>query len=406
MSNAADISLEPKARSPYAALFMVVFISLVGFGIVIPVFPFFGRMVGATAEQITLAMAAYSLGQFIGAPVWGRMSDRYGRRPILIWSLIASAFAYALMAHSGNIWWLGISRLLGGLMAGNLAAAFAYVGDVTTDATRPKAMGLLGAAFGSGFIFGPAIGGLIAGAETDPLDFLYIGYASAVFTLLAAAMTYFTVAESLPPERRAAAQPSSNTSAFATATLMRAKPIVFWLSLIMFLVTASGALMEATFAFLASDEFAWGPREIGLSFAMIGTIAAVLQAVATEPLAARFGVERVMTYSLILYGAGLAGIGLAQSDLTLALCLALNAAGVGLFSPAYQSYTAGRSNDTDRGLVMGITQSAGSLGRVIGPAMAGVLYVGISPPAPFLIGGTVMVLTLFVCTYTVRRYGR
>lgn len=408
MSDTADISVETKERSPYAALFMVVFISLVGFGIVIPVFPFFGRMVGASAEQITLAMAAYSLGQFVGAPIWGRMSDRYGRRPILLWSLVASAFAYALMAHSGNIWWLGLSRLLGGLMAGNLAAAFAYVGDVTTDETRPKAMGLLGAAFGSGFIFGPAIGGLIAGADTGPDDFLYIGYASAAFTLLAAAMTYFTVAESLSAQRRAAASalPSSGTQAFASATLMRGKPVVFWLSLIMFMVTAAGALMEATFAFLASDKFTWGPREIGLSFALIGTIAAVLQAVATEPLAARFGVAKVMTYSLIVYAAGLTGIGFARTDLELALSLAANAIGVGLFSPAYQSYTAGRSNDTDRGLVMGLTQSAGSLGRVIGPAIAGLLYVGITPAAPFYIGGCVMIMSLFVAAYTINRYGR
>ncbi|MEM7568869.1 MAG: MFS transporter [Pseudomonadota bacterium] len=394
-------------RSPYAALFMVVFISLVGFGIVIPVFPFFGRMVGASAQEITLAMAAYSLGQFIGAPVWGRMSDRYGRRPSLIWSLIASALAYMLMAHSGNIWWLGLSRLLGGLMAGNLAAAFAYVGDVTTDATRPKAMGLLGAAFGSGFIFGPAIGGLIAGAETGPSDFLYIGYASAAFTILAAVMTYFTVAESLSPERRAAAaHASSSTAAFATATFMRAKPVVFWLAAIMFLSTSAGALMEATFAFLASDRFTWGPREIGLSFAMIGSVAAVLQAVATQPLAARFGVANVMTYSLIIYAGGLLGIGLAQTNLQLALGLAANAVGVGLFSPAYQSYTAGRASDADRGLVMGITQSAGSLGRVIGPAVAGVIYVGVSPPAPFYIGAAVMLLSLFVAAHTVKRYGR
>ncbi|MEM9880056.1 MAG: MFS transporter [Pseudomonadota bacterium] len=127
-------------KSQVFALFLVVFISLLGFGIVLPVFPFFGTMVGATPAQITLAMAAYSLGQFIGAPVWGQLSDKYGRRPILLASLAASAAAYILMAHATDIWTLGVSRLIGGLMAGNIAAAFAYVGDVTDDTTRPRAI--------------------------------------------------------------------------------------------------------------------------------------------------------------------------------------------------------------------------------------------------------------------------
>ena len=390
-------------KAPYTALFLVVFISLVGFGIVIPVFPFFGQMVGASAEEITLAMAAYSAGQFIGAPIWGRMSDRYGRRPILIWSLVASIFAYILMAHATNIWWLGLSRLLGGLLAGNLAAAFAYVGDVTTDETRPKAMGLLGAAFGSGFIFGPAIGGFIAGAEPDPYDFLYIGYVSALFTFIAAVLTHLTVPESMSPERRMAAAASRSGSAFQTLSLMKAKPVVFWLCVIMLLAVGSGALMEATFAFLAGDLFAWGPLEVGLSFAMIGTIAAIVQAFAAGPLAARFGEATVMTYSLIVHAGGLIVMGLAQSSMHLIFGLIAMSFGVGAFSPAYQSYTAAQSNDTDRGLVMGLTHSAGALGRVFGPAISGFLYVGISKPAPFLIGGSMLLLTFVVCLFVVRR---
>lgn len=404
-----DTALPERAsgnKAPLFALFLVVFISLVGFGIVIPVFPFFGQMVGASAEQITLAMAAYSLGQFIGAPFWGRMSDQYGRRPILICSLLASVAAYVIMAHATDIWTLGISRLVGGLMAGNIAAAFAYIGDITTDEDRPQAMGLLGAAFGMGFIFGPAIGGLIAGGNSDPNDFLYIGYASAAFTFIAALCTFVLVKESLSPERRAAADVNRKPGAFAAATLVKAKPIVFWLAIVSLLVTGAGALFEATFAFLAMDRFVWGPREIGLSFALIGAVAAVTQGLFVSPAVKMFGEARVMNGSLILYAIGLAGLGYVTSEILVLACLVLTAFGVGLFSSSYQSYTSAQSNDYDRGLIMGLTQSAGSLGRVFGPAAAGVMYVGLGQSAPFLWGGILMIVSFGVGVFTVRRYGK
>ena len=152
-----------------AALFLITFINLVGFGVVLPVFPFFGSMVQASPGETTLAMAAYSLGQFIGAPLWGKLSDKYGRRPILIASLVGAILSYLILAYSRDIVTLGASRLFGGLMAGNIAAAFAYVGDITSPEQRPKAMGMIGAAFGLGFIFGPAIGGLIGMLVPSPV---------------------------------------------------------------------------------------------------------------------------------------------------------------------------------------------------------------------------------------------
>ena len=192
-----------------SALFLITFINLVGFGVVLPVFPFFGNMVSATPGETTLAMAAYSFGQFVGAPLWGKLSDRYGRRPILIASLLGALLSYIIMAHARDIWTLGFSRLFGGLMAGNIAAAFAYVGDITTPEERPKAMGMIGAAFGLGFIFGPAIGGLIAGNTPDLGDFANVGYASAAITGLAALAAVFLLPESLTAERRALGQVSA-----------------------------------------------------------------------------------------------------------------------------------------------------------------------------------------------------
>ncbi len=188
----------PPSGGRLGILFLVVFINLVGFGVILPVFPFFGSMVGASPTATTIAMAAYSLGQLIGAPLWGKVSDRIGRRPVLIWSLIGSLLSYFVMAVSHDIWTLGLARLFGGLMAGNIAAAFAYVGDMTDETSRPKAMGMIGAAFGLGFIFGPAIGGLIAGDTPNLEDFAQVCLAAAAITGVAAAAVWWKLPESLP----------------------------------------------------------------------------------------------------------------------------------------------------------------------------------------------------------------
>jgi len=393
-------------KSQLFALFLVVFISLLGFGIVVPVFPFFGKLVGATPQQITLAMAAYSLGQFIGAPFWGQLSDKYGRRPILLWSCLASVVAYVVMAHADDIWTLGFSRLLGGMMAGNIAAAFAYIGDVTDDESRPRAMGLLGAAFGMGFIFGPAIGGLIAGSETNAQGFLYIGYASAAATLIAAICTFAFVQESLTQERRAAVAQNGLPSAFTSLSIMKAKPIILWLVVLSLFVIGAAALFETTFAFLVSDRFQWGPREIGLGFAVIGGVAAITQAMLVGPVVRMFGEAQVMCGSIILYAIGIGSIGYVNSVFPLLIAMATTALGVGLFSPAYQSYASAQSNDSDRGLVMGVTQAAGSLGRVVGPAASGAIYMHVGQSAPFYWGGAVMLLSFFLAIYTVTRHSR
>ena len=273
------------------ALFLIVFINLVGFGVVLPVFPFFGNMVQATPGQTTLAMAAYSLGQFVGAPLWGKLSDKYGRRPILIASLIGAVLSYLIMAEARDIWVLGASRLFGGLMAGNIAAAFAYVGDITTPENRPKAMGTIGAAFGLGFIFGPAIGGLIAGNTPDLNDFAIVGYTSAAITAAAALAAYFFLPESLTAERRAEANVAR--SDLKLGDVLAAKPVIWALMALSLLVIGAAAMMETTLAFFAHDDFGWGPSDVGLSFAGVGLISAALQGGAAGPLARRFGSARL-----------------------------------------------------------------------------------------------------------------
>ena len=379
-------------RKQLSALFLITFINLVGFGVVLPVFPFFGNMVHATPGQTTLAMAAYSFGQFIGAPLWGKLSDRYGRRPILISSLLGALLSYIIMAYARDIWTLGFSRLFGGLMAGNIAAAFAYVGDITTPEERPKAMGMIGAAFGLGFIFGPAIGGLIAGNTPDLADFALVGLASAGITGVAVLAAIFLLPESLTAERRAEAKTAR--ADFTSGELLRAKPIIIALMVLVLLVIGSAALMESTLAFFAHDEFAWGPTDVGLAFAGVGLISAALQGGAAGPLAKRFGSARMAIVGVAFHAAGLALLAISATSAVMIAGFATMAVGLGLFNPAFQTLTSDQTSDGDRGMVMGLTQGASSLGRVIGPAVAGSIYQSLGHHAPFGIGVAVMLLAL------------
>ena len=372
-------------------LFLIVFINLLGFGVILPVFPFFGNMVHASPGQTTLAMAAYSVGQFIGAPIWGKLSDRYGRRPILVSSLIGAIISYLVLAHATDIWTLGISRLIGGLMAGNIAAAFAYVGDITTPENRPKAMGMIGAAFGLGFIFGPFIGGMMAGNNPDLHDFALIGYASAAITAIAVAAAVLLLPESLTPERRAEAALGGGPK---PSEVLSAKPVLWALMTLTLLVIGSAAMMETTLAFFSHDEFGWGPQQVGFIFGGVGVISAVLQGGAAGPLAKRFGSAQLAIVGVIAYAFGLAGIANAGTAGVMIAGLAVMAVGLGLFNPAFQTLTSDQTNDSDRGLIMGLTQGASSLGRIWGPAISGTIYTGIGHGAPFGIGAAIMTVAV------------
>ena len=387
-----------------AALFLIVFISLVGFGIVLPAFPFFGTMVGASPAQTTLAMAAYSLGQFVGAPIWGKLSDKYGRKPILISSLCGAIISYIIMAHARDIATLSVARVIGGLMAGNIAAAFAYVGDITDEASRPKAMGMIGAAFGLGFIFGPAIGGLLAGNHPDFSDFATIGYASAGFAAVAAIAAHFVLPESLPPERRnRVAQSGPRTSASA---VLRAKPIIGALMLLTLLVSGSAALMETSFAFFARDVLSWGPQQVGLSFGAVGLVSVILQGGAAGPLSKRFGSKPLMIAGLIAYAVGLGGLTQAATGPMVLAAMSVTAIGLGLFNPAFQTLTSAQSDESDRGLVNGLTQGASSLGRVVGPSVSGTIYQTLGNTAPFAFGALGLVFALVLMLVAVRDKAR
>lgn len=374
------------------ALAGVVLIGMTGFGIFLPIFPFLSLDLGATPTATTIAMGAYSLGQLISSPLWGRLSDRVGRKPILIIGLIGGVISYVWIAHAGTVYDLGAARLFGGLMAGNVGAAFAAAADLADDKTRARNMGLLGAAVGLGFIGGPALGALLIGHEPTRADFVLVCYASAALAGLAALAALVLFRESLPPEARAergARRPSRLSLLTSRASLLR-------FVIVTFLVIAGQALMETTFGLWADAELSWGPREVGWTLALLGAGAVVLQGGVAGRAARILGERLTLLIGLALFAAGFVGLAVSHEVATMAASLTAFVIGIGLATPALNALIAAQAGEKERGEVMGLSQSASALGRVAGPLGAGALFDQLGSGAPFAAAALLIIAALFV----------
>ncbi|MES1158975.1 MAG: MFS transporter, partial [Terricaulis silvestris] len=257
------------ARS-LAALIGVVLVGMIGFGVFLPIFPFLALHLGGSPTVITIAMGAYSLGQLIAAPFWGRLSDRVGRKPILITGLLGGMISYLMLAHAHSVLELGGARLFGGLMAGNIGAAFAAAADLADERTRARNMGLLGAAVGLAFIAGPAFGAALIGHAPDTDGYVRVCYASAAFAgaaALGALLLFRETAIKAPREQE-------RTRRWA---LLKSRPALSRFVAIMFLMIAAQALMETTFGLWSHATLGWGPRDVGWTLAGLGFGAALLQ---------------------------------------------------------------------------------------------------------------------------------
>lgn len=385
----ASNQLEPRTGRltevlPIAA---VTFVALLGFGAFIPVFPYFGRSLNASDGAVTLTMAAYSLGQFISAPFWGRLSDKYGRKPILIAGTCAAALAYIFVANAKSIEMLFAARLFGGLMAGNIAAAFAAASDISTPASRAKAMGILGAAFGLGFIFGPVLGGLLAGDSLTSDVLARVAYAAAGMNVLAALAALFIFRETLKPAARVVRERAHRFSMLAGRKRLQT------LTIVSFLVTTAFGMMEATMGFLSADRFAWTPKDLGVLFAVVGILSVIMQGGAIGRLNKMLGETKLLIAGLVIMTIGLVIAGLAEVPGHAYLAAVFLSVGSAVTNPTLTTLSSFEASEDERGAVLGVVQSAASLGRVAGPALGGTLYATIAQSAPFLIGGLIAILS-------------
>jgi DHA1 family tetracycline resistance protein-like MFS transporter len=381
-------------------LFLIVFIDLVGFGLVIPLLPFYAVRFGASPEQVTLLLAVYSLMQLFAAPLWGRLSDRVGRRPVLMISMAASVLAYLWIGSATAVWMLFAARALAGACAGNVAAAQAYIADITTPEERAKGMGLIGAAFGLGFIIGPALGGLLAGNDPVTADIETPAWVAAGLSFLALWGVILFLPESLPADLRGMhGGPRSRLKAIRNVL---GRPVLSRLILIFFLVILAFAGMESTFALWAIEQFGWGPGQVGYVFAYVGVLSAILQGGLIGRLARRFGEERLLLCGLALIGTGLLAMLFAHSIPRLAFAVSALALGMGLTQPSLNSLISRRAGREEQGEVLGVSQSVGSLSRVLGPAAAGFLFAQFGRNAAFFWGAVLVFAALLLSLMLVR----
>src|SRR6195256_4724071 len=397
MRSRGNRPLFPMMRARYQQasmpiLFLIVFVDLVGFGLIIPRLPFYAERYGASPQVVTILLAIFSLMSMISAPLWGRISDRIGRRPVLMASMLAAAFAYLWLGFATELWMLFAARAFAGLCAGNIAAAQAYIADVTPPEKRARGMGMIGAAFGLGFIIGPALGGIVAGNDLATADLQTPGLIAAGLSAVAFLGVVLLLPESLPAAvqvRRARSRIAALYSAFG-------RPVLGRLLAVFFLVILAFAGMEATFALWAMREYGWGPAQIGYVFTYVGLLSAVMQGGLIGPLTRRFGEERLMQSGLALIALGLLPLPLASTLPPLIVAVTGLSIGMGAMQPSLNSLISRRAAAEEQGEVMGLAQSVGSLSRVLGPIIAGALFEAFGRNSPYLWGAALVGCALLV----------
>lgn len=362
-------------------LFAVLFIVMLGFSTLFPVEPYYVKTFGATSRTMGWLMASYSLAQFIFSPIWGRLSDRIGRRPVMMIGLGGYAICMTGFGLATSLPGLFLGRTLAGVLSSaTLPTAMAVIADSTSEEDRAKGMGILGAAFGLGVIFGPFIGGVLG--ETNIRLPFFFDAALAIVTLL---LVLFILPESLKKGGDQPARPAgSRWSAFSQDTVA--------LYLLAFVVTFSLAGLETTFAFLANDRLGLTSRNVGYVFAIMGVVGTIVQGGLVGRLKKLIGEERMIPTGLFISAIGMGLIAIAPSPWVATVAISTFAAGHGLIRPANASLISRRAK-VGQGLAIGLLDSMDSLGRVLGPIVGGFLYAW-RDGAPFVSGATLNLLAM------------
>jgi DHA1 family tetracycline resistance protein-like MFS transporter len=376
-------------RSPLAVLFFTVFIDLVGFGIVLPLLPYYAESYGASGFAVGLLSTSYSLMQFIFMPVWGRLSDQFGRRPLILLSLAGSCVGFLVFGLAPSLLLLFAGRMIAGIAGAIIPTTNAYIADVTTPEERARGMGMVGAAFGLGFILGPAIGGMLAPYGYDKPALLASGMAA--LNLLFA---YCKLPESLTVENRKRARTEGFTLQRLSSAL--SQPKVALLMGIYFVVIFAFSNMEATFGLLNEHRYGLSARQTGYLFTYIGGLMVLMQGVLVGRLAKRYG-ERTLiilgTFSMIV---GLALMPFAPSIPAYCAFIAVLSFGAGINNPSINALLSRSTRTEEQGGVMGVAQSLASLGRIMGPMWGGYTFDALGDQWPFLSGGILMSLAFLL----------
>lgn len=400
MSDRAFDNTQPPvdAKRRLVVLFGVVFVDLLGFGILLPLIPFYGVRLGLSAEWLTLVISLHALFQFIGAPILGRLSDRHGRRPILLFSMAGHACAYALLAFADSVVLLAVSRIISGFTSGNLSAAYAYASDLSRPGERTATLARISAAFALGLTFGPLIGALLAG-PVDP-DAANL-YAPALAAGLLSLVSCLSILWLLPESPRFAARRAEDHEARREDDRLqqpsREQPPVVRLALVLsVLVIVFSAVRETLFALWMHDKHGFDMFTIGMVIAAHGLMVAAVQLLGAGRLAAGIGERRLVSVGIAAYAISWLGLGLSFDLATVILAMTFSALATAVFATSLQSLLTQAVGDAARGGVLGALQSSAALARFIGAAISGTLYAGFGFDAPFFIGALAMLPALLV----------
>jgi MFS transporter, DHA1 family, tetracycline resistance protein len=372
-------------RYPVAVVLLTVFVDLLGFGIVLPILPFYAQRYGASPVQIGAIIAAFSLMQFLFTPVWGRVSDHVGRRPVILVSLFGSVASYILFARAESVLALLASRMLAGVAGANLAAAQAYIADVTTPETRARGMGWISAAFGLGYMLGPPIAALAS---------LRWGLHAPGYVAAALAFTNLVLARLWLPEAAPTADKSLMRRPFDPRTLHRvlARPVLGGVTLTMTAVAFATSGVTAMLALYLQARFAFNETHTAWIFSLIGLTSSAIQLGLVHTLVTRFGERRLATGGILILAVSLIALAVSPTPAVLRLVLIVYATGFALIGPSALSLVSRAAEEGEQGMVIGVVQSLGALARVFGPMAAGIALGRLGPGAPMIGGGIVCAL--------------
>ncbi|HTW36894.1 MAG TPA: MFS transporter [Rhizomicrobium sp.] len=400
MSAEALPTKKPSAAALPTLLF-ILFINLVGFGIVVPLLPFYAKSFNASAWQIALVFSAYAIGAFFGEPFWGRLSDRIGRKPVLISTVCGNCLCYLALAFAPNVAVAFVVRLMGGMASGNGSVVQGYIADVTPGDRRTGRMSLLGAANNMGFIVGPALGGLLAHPSAGPVGFRIPLLVCATFSAISALSITLFVTESRHRAPRFSHQPSRWVvlgSALSHSVIRRLMGVTF-------LAGCAFTGIEFVFGLWTQARFDWGPQQVGGAFAIVGVVAAICQLFLVGRLSRRFGEARVLAVGMTLTASCAFLQPFSTGGATTIVLLAIAAFGQSIAWPNVAALISRNVDIDHQGQYLGLNNATGALARLVGPSLAGFTFTHLSVNAPFLTAG-IIAAPAIVLAYSARRHGQ
>ncbi|AFH49178.1 Major facilitator superfamily permease [Ignavibacterium album JCM 16511] len=373
-----------KESTALILIFLTVFIDLLGFGLLIPILPAFGlKVLNIDEASIGIVISAYSFIQFIFNPIFGRISDKRGRRPVIIFCLLLNAVGYLLFSITNSFLLLLLSRIIAGIGGSSISVAQAYIADVTTPENRSKGMGIIGSAFGLGFVFGPLLGGILS-----EFGYAVVGYVSAGFSFLAFVLTSFLLPESLKIKVQPELQPQRKRKLIDVESFKHVfrKPDLALLISLFFVLTFSFANIYGTFALLGIQVYHFTDRQNGYMFGIIGLTSAIVQGTLIGTINRFLTKKNIFIVSSFLISLNLALIPYAGNFLGLAVVGFFLSIGTGLFQPTILSLISEVTSEQEQGMTLGINQSMSAFGRMLGPLWGGFAFEYLGYQFPFLTG--------------------